>query len=189
MTHFNDIERQNAYLIIGNLDRNGYLKTTIEEIAEETECSPEKVEDVLKKIQLFDPVGVAARDLKECLLVQMDHLGTNDPLVCELVSEHLNHIERHNYQAMAKATGQSLEKIAQAIEIITNLEPCPGRQFSSEEIQYIVPDIYVYKVDDEYVVTLNDEGMPRLRISSFYRDAIKPLPRTSSRTNSSLPYG
>jgi RNA polymerase sigma-54 factor len=74
---------------------------------------------------------------------------------------------------MAKATGQSLEEITQAIEIITNLEPCPGRSFSSEEIQYIVPDIYVYKVDDEYVVTLNDEGMPRLRISSFYRDAIK----------------
>jgi RNA polymerase sigma-54 factor len=176
MTHFNDIERQNACLIIGNLDRNGYLKTTIEEIAEETECSPEKVEDVLKKIQLFDPVGVAARDLKECLLVQMDHLGINDSLVCELVSEHLNLIERHNYQAMAKATGQSLEEIARAIEVITALEPCPGRQFSSEEIQYIVPDIYVYKVDDEYVVTLNDEGMPRLRISSFYRDAIKNGP-------------
>lgn len=173
MAHFNDIERQNACLIIGNLDRNGYLKTTIEEIAEEVECAPQQVEDVLKKIQLFDPVGVAARDLKECLLVQMDHLGINDPLVCELVSEHLNHIERHNYQAMAKATGQSLEEIAQAIEIITNLEPCPGRQFSSEEIQYIVPDIYVYKVDDEYVVSLNDEGMPRLRISSFYRNAIK----------------
>ncbi len=173
MAHFNDIERQNACLIIGNLDRNGYLKTTIEEIAEEVECAPQQVEDVLKKIQLFDPVGVAARDLKECLLVQMDHLGINDPLVCELVSEHLNYIERHNYQAMAKATGQSLEEIAQAIEIITNLEPCPGRPFSSEDIQYIVPDIYVYKVDDEYVVALNDEGMPRLRISSFYRDAIK----------------
>ncbi len=173
MSHFNDVERKNACLIIGNLDRNGYLKTTIEEIAEEVGCTPEKVEDVLKKIQLFDPVGVAARDLKECLLVQMDHLGINAPLVLELVSEHLNHIERHNYQAMAKATGQSLEEIAQAIEIITNLEPCPGRQFSSEEIQYIVPDIYVNKVDDEYVVTLNDDGFPRLRISSFYRDAIK----------------
>jgi len=173
MSHFDDVERKNACLIIGNLDRNGYLRTTIEEIAEEVECAPQQVEDVLKKIQLFDPVGVAARDLKECLLVQMDHLGINDPLVCELVSEHLNYIERHNYQAMAKATGQSLEEIAQAIEIITNLEPCPGRPFSSEEIHYIVPDIYVYKVDDEYVVTLNDEGIPRLRISSFYRDAIK----------------
>ena len=173
MSHFNDVERKNACLIIGNLDRNGYLKTTIEEIAEEVGCTPEKVEDVLKRIQLFDPVGVAARDLKECLMVQMDYLGINAPLVLELVSEHLNHIERHNYQAIAKATGKSLEEIAQAIEIITNLEPCPGRPFNSEEIQYIVPDIYVYKVDDEYVVALNDEGIPRLRISSFYRDAIK----------------
>jgi RNA polymerase sigma-54 factor len=103
----------------------------------------------------------------------MDHLGINDPLVCELVSEHLNHVERHNYQAMAKSTGQSLEEIVQAIEVITSLEPCPGRPFSNEEIQYIVPDIYVYKVDDEYVVSLNDDGLPRLRISSFYRNAIK----------------
>ena len=173
MSHFNYSERQSACLIIGNLGRNGYLKTTIEEIAEEVECAPEKVEDVLKKVQIFDPVGVAARDLRECLLIQIDHLGINDPLVCKLVSEHLNHIERHNYQAMARATGQSLEEIAQAIEVITALEPCPGRPFSSEEIQYIVPDIHVYKVDDEYVVALNDEGMPRLRISSFYRDAIK----------------
>jgi RNA polymerase sigma-54 factor len=173
MSRFNDVERKNACLIIGNLDRNGYLKTTIEEIAEEVGCTPEKVEDVLKKIQIFDPVGVAARDLKECLLIQMDHLGINDPLVLKLVSKHLNHVERHNYQAMAKATGQSLEEIARAIEIITALEPCPGRPFSSDEIQYIVPDIYVYKVDDEYVVALNDEDMPKLRISPFYRNAIK----------------
>jgi RNA polymerase sigma-54 factor len=180
MTHFNDVERKNACLIIGNLDRNGYLKTTIEEIAEEVGCTPNKVEDVLKKIQLFDPVGVAARDLRECLLVQMDHLDINDPLVRELVSEHLNHIERHNYQAIAKATGQSLEKIGQAIKAITSLEPCPGRPFNSEEIQYIVPDIHVYKVDDEYVVALNDDGLPRLRISSFYRNAIKNGITTSS---------
>ncbi len=173
MSHFNYSERQSACLIIGNLGRNGYLKTTIEEIAEEVECAPEKVEDVLKKVQLFDPVGVAARDLRECLLIQIDHLSINDPLVCKLVSEHLNHIERHNYQAMARATGQSLEEIAQAIEVITALEPCPGRPFSNEEIHYIVPDIHVYKVDDEYVVVLNDDGLPRLRISSFYRNAIK----------------
>jgi RNA polymerase sigma-54 factor len=173
MSHFNDIERKNACLIIGNLDRNGYLKTTVEEIAEEVGCTPENVEDVLKRVQTFDPVGVAARDLKECLLIQMEHLGINDPLLLTLVREHLNHIERHNYQAMAKATNQSLEEIARAIEIITGLEPCPGRPFSNEDIRYIVPDIYVYKVDDEYVVALNDEDMPRLRINSFYRNAIK----------------
>jgi RNA polymerase sigma-54 factor len=180
MAHFNGMERRSACLIIGNLDRNGYLKATIEEIAEEVECDPEKVEDVLKKVQLFDPVGVAARDLKECLLIQMNHLGINDPLVMKLVSEHLNHIERHNYQAMAKATGKSLEEIAQAIEVITALEPCPGRPFSSEEIQYIIPDIHVYKVDGEYVVVLNDEDMPRLKISTFYRDTIKNGVATSS---------
>ena len=180
MSHFNDIERQSACLIIGNLDRNGYLKTTVDEIAEEVGCVPEQVEDTLKKIQFFDPVGVAARDLRECLLIQIGHLGINNPLVSELVSKHLNHIERHNYQAMARATGRSLEEIAKAIEIITALEPCPGRPFSNEEIHYIVPDIYVYKVDDEYAVVLNDDGLPRLRISSFYRSAIKNGITTSS---------
>jgi RNA polymerase sigma-54 factor len=183
MSHFNYLERQIACLIIGNLDRNGYLKTTIEEIVEEVECAPEQVEDVLKKIQLFDPVGVAARDLRECLLIQIDYLGINNPLVLKLVSEHLNHIERHNYQVMARATGKSLEEIIRAIEAIIALEPCPGRPFSSGEIQYIVPDIYVYKVDDEYVVALNDDGLPRLRISSFYRNAIKNGTTTSSAKN------
>jgi RNA polymerase sigma-54 factor len=180
MTHFNEIQRQSAFLIIGNLDRNGYLKISIEEIAQEVNCTPEKVESVLKKIQLFDPVGVAARDLKECLLIQINHLGITDPLVLELVTEHLHHIERHNYQAMAKATGRSLDSIAQAVEVITALEPCPGRPFSSEEIQYIVPDIYVYKIDDEYITALNDENIPRLKISPFYLDVIKKGIATNS---------
>ncbi len=173
MARMSEDERQIGGLIIGNLDKNGYLKTTVEEIAQEAETSVELVEQVLKKIQLFDPVGVAARDLRECLLIQLDVLGIDDPLVREIIENHLPHLERHNYQAIVKATGHTMEEVGHAIDVITSLEPRPGRSYSTEAVQYIVPDIYVYKVDDDYVVALNDEGMPRLRINSYYREAIK----------------
>ncbi len=173
LARMSDEEREIGCLIIGNLDKNGYLKTSVEEIAQELHGSAERVEQVLRKIQFFDPVGVAARDLRECLLIQIEVLGIEDPLVKEIVQNHLPHLERHNYQAIAKATGRSMDEIVQAIDVVTGLEPRPGRSFNADEVQYIVPDIYVYKVDDDYVVALNDEGVPRLRISSYYRDAIK----------------
>ena len=166
-------ERRIASLIIGNLDRDGYLKATIEEIAEDAKTEPEEVERVLKRVQEFDPVGVAARDLRECLLIQIDHLGIEDSLVRELVSKHLHQVELHNYQQIAKATGRNAEDVVKAIDVIKSLEPRPGRAYSSEEVQYIVPDIYVYKVGDEYIVALNEEDLPNLRINPYYKDAAK----------------
>jgi RNA polymerase sigma-54 factor len=173
LSDFDDEERKIAMFIIGNLDKNGYLKVSVEEIAAETGASSEEVERVLGKVQKFDPVGVAARDLRECLLIQIDHLGIEDPLVRELVSDHLHQVELHNYQNIAKATGRTPEEVVQAIEVIKGLEPRPGRAYSDEEIHYVVPDIYVYKVDDDYVITLNEDGIPQLRISSYYKEAIK----------------
>ncbi len=173
MSDLSEEDRRIAGLIIGNLDRDGYLKATIEEIAEDVGVDLERVEKVLKRVQEFDPVGVAARDLRECLLIQINHLGIEDPLVKELVSRHLHQVELHNYQQIAKATGRSAEDVVKAIDVIKSLEPRPGRAYSSEEVQYIVPDIYVYKVGDEYVVALNEEDLPNLRINSYYKDAAK----------------
>ena len=173
MSDLDEKQRHIAQHIIGNLDKDGYLKATVQEIAEASSDSEEEVEAVLAKVQEFDPVGVAARDLRECLLIQIRYLGLTDPLVRELVSEHLHQVELHNYQQIAKSTGRSPEEVVQAIEVIKSLEPRPGRAFSSEATQYVVPDIYVYKVDDEYVVSLNEEEMPNLRISPFYKDAVK----------------
>ncbi len=173
LSDMDDGDRIIAQHIIGNLDRDGYLKATIEEIAQASSAQEERVEAVLSRLQEFDPVGVAARDLRECLLIQIRHLGLTDPLVQELVSEHLHQVELHNYQQIAKATGRSPEEVVQAIEVIKSLEPRPGRAFSSEATQYVVPDIYVYKVDEEYVVSLNEEEMPNLRISPFYKEAVK----------------
>ncbi|NPA94040.1 MAG: RNA polymerase factor sigma-54 [Thermodesulfobacteria bacterium] len=173
LSDMSEEDRKIASLIIGNLDKDGYLKATVEEIAEDSGTDVEHVERVLKKVQEFDPVGVAARDLRECLLIQIDHLGIEDPLVKELVSKHLHQVELHNYQQIAKATGRKPEDVVKAIEVIKSLEPKPGRAYSSEEVQYIVPDIYVYKVGDEYVVALNEEDLPNLRINPVYKDAAK----------------
>lgn len=172
MARLDESDRQIGGLIIGNLDPKGYLRATVEEISEELGCTIGQVEEVLRKVQTFDPAGVAARDLKECLVIQLNHLGITDGLVWEMVTHHLHLLERHNYQAIAKGTGRSMEEVAAAIEVITDLQPRPGSAFSSEDVHYIVPDIYVYKVDDEYVVSLNDEGLPRLRVSEFYRSAL-----------------
>lgn len=173
LSDLDEAQREIAQYIIGNLDRDGYLKATVEEIAQAGSCDEDYVEEVLKRVQEFDPVGVAARDLRECLLIQIRHLGLEDPLVQELVSEHLHQVELHNYQQIAKSTGRTAEEVVQAIEVIKSLEPRPGRAFSSEATQYVVPDIYVYKVDEEYVVSLNEEEMPNLRISPFYKEAVK----------------
>ncbi|MEW6327847.1 MAG: RNA polymerase factor sigma-54 [Thermodesulfobacteriota bacterium] len=156
-------------LIIGNLDADGYLNASLSEIAAAAHVSEELVLEVLNKIQEFDPVGVAARDLKECLLIQTRHLGLEGTLVETIISNHLHQLQVKNYQAIARETGSPLADVTKAVEVITRLEPKPGRAYSGEETHYISPDIYVYKVGDDFVIVLNDEGLPRLRVSPFYR--------------------
>ncbi len=172
MSRLTKTERDIGCLIIGNLNKNGYLVADLEELAKEADCPLEEAERVLKQIQLFDPVGVAARDLRECLLIQLEYLNVTDPLVIKIVDKYLPYVERHNYQAIAKATKRTVEEVAAAIQVITGLDPRPGRAYSKEDVQYIVPDIYVYKVDDEYVVSLNEEDLPRLKISQYYKDTL-----------------
>ncbi|MEZ0327980.1 MAG: RNA polymerase factor sigma-54 [Dissulfuribacterales bacterium] len=163
-------QRRIGGFIIGNLTDDGYLALSVEEIAAELECDVKDVQTTLALVQGFDPVGVAARDLKEALLLQVSHYGIEDPLVKEIITDHMPSLERHNYQLIAKATGRSVDDVKHAVAIITHFEPRPGRQYVASGVNYIVPDIYVYKVGDEYVITLNDDGMPNLKINSFYKD-------------------
>ena len=165
-------EQRIGSLIIGNLNSDGYLDIPIEELTRLSGTSIEMVEQLLLRMQTFDPVGVCSRDLKECLLIQLKHLNVNDPIVTEIINNHLNHIENKNYKAVSKTLKISLDDTITAINIIKGLEPRPGRQFSEEEPQYIYPDIFVYKYENDFVVTLNDDGMPKLRINSFYRKSM-----------------
>ncbi len=160
-------------LIIGNLDRDGYLRTEVAEIAGEMGVEPARVEEVLAVVQGFDPPGVAARDLKECLQLQVRLLGNPDPLVLAIIDGHLNNLANKNYQAIVRELKVSLEKVGRASEVIMQLEPKPGRGFDSEDVDYINPDVHVEKVGSDYVIRLNEDGLPRLRINSFYLEAMR----------------
>lgn len=158
--------------IIGNVNDDGYLQATTAELAANLGATAEEVESMLDKVQHFDPMGVAARDLKECLLLQARNLGPESALISTLISDHLPDLERHNYAQIAKKVSVPLEKIKDAAHVIGNFEPKPGRPFSQEAPQYITPDVYVQQVGGDYVVTLNEDGLPKLRVSDFYRRAL-----------------
>ncbi|MFC1828467.1 RNA polymerase factor sigma-54 [Thermodesulfobacteriota bacterium] len=166
-------EEKIGSLIIGNLDKKGYLVVSVEELITMSGSEPEKVEEVLSMMQTFDPIGVCARDLGECLLLQAGHLGLDNTIITEIITYHLNHLENSNYKAICRALKAPFEDVVSAVNVIKGLEPLPGRPFSDEEPIYIIPDIYVYKMEDDFVITLNDDGMPKLRVSSFYKNAIK----------------
>ncbi|MEM7139227.1 MAG: RNA polymerase factor sigma-54 [Myxococcota bacterium] len=183
MGEFMDDERRFGALVIGNLNDNGYLKvdgTAPEEIvprlAREAEMDAEDAEEVLRMIQQFDPIGVAARSLEECLTIQAVHLGM-DELVLKVIANHLGDLEKRHYSAVAKAQGCPVEEVYDVAQIIAELEPRPARRFQTEEPRYIVPDVYVHRVGDEYYVVANDDGMPKLKISGFYRSAMADNPK------------
>ncbi len=172
MTKPNKEEERIASLIIGNLNKDGYLVVSAEEIAEMSGSPLEKVERTLSVMQSFDPVGVCARDLRECLLIQANHLGFENTIVTEIISNHLPNLEKKNYKAICKALKKSMDEVVSAVNVIKSLEPKPGREYSEETPQYINPDIYVYKLDNDFVIMLNDDGMPKLRVNSFYKSSI-----------------
>jgi RNA polymerase sigma-54 factor len=172
LSHLEGHDRQIAEEIIGNLDEDGYLQATLEEIAGETASTVAHVERVLRTVQEFDPSGVAARSLQECLLRQVEQLGMQGTLVETLLKEHVEALENRRYQGIARALQLPLEEVLAAAKLISELDPRPGSHYGESEVHYVTPDIFVYKIGDEYVVVLNDEGLPNLRINSFYRSAL-----------------
>lgn len=157
--------------IIGNLDENGYLTVTLDELRGKTSADQAGIETALRLVQTFDPPGVAARDLRECLLLQLDSLkdGEEVDLARALVADHLSDLEGRYLTRIAERLKVSVKAIQDAVLLVCSLEPKPGRTFSTEEPRYITPDVYILKVDDRFVVVLNEDGLPRLRISSYYR--------------------
>jgi len=161
-----------ASAIVGNLNKDGFLCCTVEEVAAISNSTVEQVENILAKMQAFDPIGVCARDLKECLLIQANHFGFKDTIVSVIINDHLRDLEKKNYKGICKALKISLDDVIAAVNVIKGFEPKPGREFSEETPQYINPDIYVYKWENDFVVVLNDDGMPKLRVNSFYKNTI-----------------
>jgi RNA polymerase sigma-54 factor len=168
-------DKELAGLVVGSLDADGYLTLSVEEIAFLANVWPhlEGVESVLRRIQDFDPPGVAARDLPECLSIQLRQLGLPDQsLPARIVRDHLPMLESRRFDRLAKELGVPLEQVAEATKVISVLEPKPGRDYGDGDTRYVTPDVFIQKVGDEYVVTLNEDGMPRLRVSPFYRQML-----------------
>lgn len=163
-----DEEKSVAGVVIGNIDDRGYLQSTIEEIAQKDGFAPDLIEDMLDVVQHLDPAGVGSRDLKECLNLQLRLGRLKNGIVEKIVDNYLVELETRNFQAIAKAMKISLEQVIENVQIIAELEPIPGRQFGGLEAQYVVPDVYVFKVAGEWIVTLNDEGLPHLKVSKMY---------------------
>ena len=169
-----------ARFIIGNLDERGYLGSSLEELSRQSGVREEVVEAALLKVHEFDPVGVAARDLRECLAIQVRTLEIDDPLVRRIIDEELDLLIKRDFRRVAKALAVTIEEVAAAATVIGRLEPRPGRAFGGDEPVYIVPDIYVHRVGDDFHVVLNDDGLPRLRINGMYREVLakdNPVPK------------
>jgi RNA polymerase sigma-54 factor len=165
-------ERKAAELIIGNIDDNGFLQSTPEEMALNSGIPKEDFEKMLGLIQGFYPPGVGARDLRECLLIQLQREGKENSLECKIVSEHMEDLGRRRFPEIARRMGLSVEDVQKAANNIGQLNPRPGQVFAAAPQNYVLPDVTVEKVDGEYQVTLNNEQIPHLRISNLYKDII-----------------
>jgi len=173
MTDMSPEQLEIGMTILGNVDADGYFKDPpLTELAADLGADLDLCEDVLEKIQTFDPIGVGARNLAECMLIQAMACGQDDDLVVKMIRSHLGNLEKKNYQAIARDLKQPLEEIYEAAKVIMDFDPRPGRQYSSDDPHYVTPDVYIHKVGDKYFVVPNDDGLPKLKISGFYKNAM-----------------
>jgi len=155
-------------IIIGNLSSAGYLQATLDEVADMAKTTPDAVLPVLEKVQRFDPVGVAARDARECLMVQIKSLNyARDPILVELVESHLEDLEAKRYKPLLRKFKLDMDELKEYLDIIQSLDPLPGASFGGGEPTYVSPDVFVYKMGDEFVILLNDDGLPQLQLSAM----------------------
>lgn len=159
-----------AELIIGNIDDYGYLKATVDEMASSTGIAPEAIMEALKAVQSFDPAGIGARDLRECLMLQLDRLGEQNSLEYQIIRDHMDALGRRRIPEISRTTGQDVDEVQDAIARIARLEPRPGRAFLPDNDLFVVPEVFVTRSGDDYVISTNNDHIPHLRISNTYKD-------------------
>ena len=167
------LEKQIGVYLIGNIDENGYLNCQTGEVSEIFAVPCVEVEDVLAIIQGFDPAGVGARDLRECLLIQLRQLDMDDSLASCIIRHHLDEIDDRHFKKIARSLDAALEDVLAAVRVIRELDPKPGNRYVSSRVEYIVPDVYVVKVGDAYQVMLNDDDVPKLNINAQYQRLLR----------------
>ena len=183
MSNLNEYEKKIAGIVLGNIDDDGYLQLDVEDLMALPNFPAEMLDKILDTIHEFDPPGVGARDLRECLMLQLKRAGRADSQEYQLVSEHLDLLGRHKYDEIARAMGLTVDRVKQLAEAVAKLDPKPGRNFSEERIEYVVPEIIVEKKNGEYVVTQNKKPYPSLFISRKYLQMLKD-PNTSKEVKS-----
>jgi len=174
LSNFTPKQLEIGETIVGSLNSSGYLCASLDELAQMAATSVEAVEEVLHRLQRFDPVGVAARTPSECLLTQIEVFGYEDTILIELVRDHLEDLEKKRYKPLAKKFHITMEKLKEYLELIQTLNPMPGASYGSGDPIYVSPDAFVYKYGDDFVILLNEEGMPRLNVNMTYMEGINP---------------
>jgi RNA polymerase sigma-54 factor len=172
LTFFEPEDLEIAKFIIGDINEDGYLTSTVEEIANLCPTTPEKVNEIREKIKTFDPVGTGSLDLREAMLAQLDQLLIQDETARSIVLHHLPLLEKSDFAQLSRVLNVPMAEVKEHIELIRRLDPTPGRKYSEEKTTYVVPDIIVTKEDADWRIALNDEGLPRLRISQYYRQLL-----------------
>lgn len=174
LSRLTEKEKEVGEAIIGNLSSSGYMQASLADIASLAHVTEEEAESVLKVIQQFDPVGVAARTPQECLMVQLRMLNYDrDPILVSLVTEHLEDLEAKRYKPILRKFKLGLEDLKEYLDIIQGLDPMPGASFGGGEPTYVSPDVFVYRVDEDFIIALNDDGLPQLHLSSVYEDSLQ----------------
>jgi RNA polymerase sigma-54 factor len=165
-----EAQRPVAELIIGNIDDYGYLKATVEELSATSGLPGGKINEVLKVIQTFDPAGVGALDLRECLMLQLERAGQQDTLEYRIVRDFMEALGKRRIPEIARGMERSVEDVQESLARIARLEPRPGRAYLAGNDQYVLPEVFVQKIGGDFIVTTNNEYIPRLRISNIYKD-------------------
>jgi RNA polymerase sigma-54 factor len=188
LTHLklDEFDSKLTNFIVGNLNGHGFLEAEIADIVTYGNCSEEEAEGALRLVQSLDPAGIGARDISESLLLQLDRKGLDETLAYRIVKDHLNLLQTKNYAQLARETSSSVRLVKEAVRVIGELIPYPGNEYSNEQTNYVSPDVYVYKIDDEFVIQLNDDGLPNLQVSSEYKTLLKQKNSMSSESKSYL---
>ncbi|KAF1077811.1 RNA polymerase factor sigma-54 [Halodesulfovibrio sp. MK-HDV] len=177
LSPFSEEQIRVGEIIIGSISSNGYLHVSTEELAQIAQSDTETVEQLIEHIQQFDPIGVAARTPQECLLVQVKALNYDrDPILVDIITNHLEDLEKRRYKPLARKYKISLEDLREYLDVIQSLDPMPGARFGGGEAQYVSPDVYIYEYEKEFVIVLNEDGLPQLQLSEL----TEQLPKTTN---------
>jgi RNA polymerase sigma-54 factor len=179
-------EEEIGSLIIGNINKDGYLDASVEDIASAGGHPDDQIRKMIQQIQTFDPPGVGASDLQECLLLQTAFLEVENPLVDDIIRNHLKELETKQYKIIARALKCDIDSVVAAVKIIQSLDPKPGDKFNDDQQIYITPDVYVYKEGDNYLILLNDDDIPKLHINSYYKKAVRRGEKVAEETKTYL---